>query len=265
MGFPPIRLQQAWNFGGLSVREPAMRTWKRTNDHELMTRAAAVAFYAMLALVPFLALVITLAIQALPDLRRGEEGVGDLTVQEFRQMLRAAVPAEAYSIVEEQIARIQEQGAPIGFLAFGLLVTIWLASSLFVAVIDAMNAVYGVKETRPFWKLRLTAIVMTVIQAVILIAALVSIVAWPVIMKWLGLGGLAAVLAAGVNWMILFVMLLLSFALTFYVRQTSISAGSGSRRAACWGRSCSSSPAMASGSTSRISGTTRSRTARSAA
>ena len=52
--FPPIRLREALSLGGLSVRELASRTWKKILENEIMTRAAAVSFYAMLALVPFL-------------------------------------------------------------------------------------------------------------------------------------------------------------------------------------------------------------------
>jgi membrane protein len=218
MTFPPIRLEQAWNLGGLSVRELAVRTWRRIQDHELMTRAAAISFYAMLAFVPFLALVITLAVQALPDLtgRSAEAGMGDLTVGRFENVLKTSLPAEGYKIVHDQIARIQED-PPVGLLSIGLLITIWTASSLFVAIIDAMNVVYGVRETRPFWKLRLTAIVMTLIQAAVLLSALVSIAAWPLILGALGLGGGPAILATAVQWVLVFVMIAISFAMTFYV------------------------------------------------
>jgi membrane protein len=218
MPFPPIRLAQAWNLGGLSVREVAVRTWRRIQDHELMTRAAAISFYAMLAFVPFLALVITVAVQALPDLtgRSGEAGMGDMTVGRFENVLKSSLPDEGYKIVHDQIVRIQED-PPVGLLSIGLLITIWTASSLFMAIIDAMNVVYGVRETRPFWKLRLTAIVMTLVQAAILLAALVSIAAWPLILKALGLGGGSAILATAVQWVVIFLMILISFAMTFFV------------------------------------------------
>src|SRR5262249_5299178 len=66
--FPPLRLREALTLGGLSPRECALRTWAKVNENEIMTRAAAVSFYAMLALIPFLALVLTLSVQLLPDL-----------------------------------------------------------------------------------------------------------------------------------------------------------------------------------------------------
>jgi len=42
-------------------------------------------------------------------------------------------------------------------------------------------------------------------------------VAWPEIVTWLGLSRPAAFLAHAVQWLVVFVMVLLSFALTFYV------------------------------------------------
>ena len=60
------RLWAALSLGGLSIRELAVRTWNKMDEHEILTRAAAIAFYAIAALVPFLALVITMTAYLLP-------------------------------------------------------------------------------------------------------------------------------------------------------------------------------------------------------
>lgn len=200
------------------MREAAIRTWKLMVKHEIMTRASAVAFYAMLALVPFLALLLTIAVQWLPDFSglTHEPGAGNLTLGELRSTLKSILAPEADQVVEQTIAEIQKK-PPVGLLSIGLLVTIWLASSLFTAVIDAMNRINGVEETRPFWKMRLTAIVMTLIQAVIFVGALVALGIGPIVIDWIGLSVPAALLLTLVQWVIVYVMVLLSFALTFYV------------------------------------------------
>jgi len=219
LGFPPLRLREALHLGGLTVRELASRTWQKINENEIMTRAAAVSFYAMMALVPFLAVVLTLAIDLLPDLSSpsGETaGFGNMTVGELRQTLKQLFPTEAYSVIEAQITRIQKQ-PKLGLISVSLAVTLWLASSLFVAIIDALNRIAGVTETRPFWKLRLTAIVMTIVQAILLVGSLLAIVAWPEVVQALGLSRPAAIVALVVQWIVVFIMVLLSFALTFYV------------------------------------------------
>ncbi len=217
--FPPIRLREAFKLGGLSFRELAIRTWSKILENEIMTRASAVSFYAMLALVPFLGLVLAITLDLLPDLRGPSGatlGFGNMTVGELRTTLRSAFPPEAYRVVEDQINRIQKQ-PKAGLISLSLIVTLWLASSLFVAIIDAMNRIYGVTETRPFWKLRLVAIVMTLIQAAILVGSLLAIVALPEIIMGIGLSRPAALMVIAVQWLMVSVMILLSFALSFYV------------------------------------------------
>ena len=215
---PLLRLREALTLGGLSPKEAALRTWKRVNDHEIMTRAAAVSFYAMLALVPFLALILTLIARLLPDLTGRKSGLGNLTADELRTTLRTAFPPEAYEVIENQIARLQhEDSTSVVWVVIGLGVTLWLASSLFVAVIDAMNRIYGVAETRSFVRLRVTAVVMTCVEAVMLVGSLLVIVLWPQILAWLGMKAGAALFATVVQWVVVYFMVLFTFALTFYV------------------------------------------------
>jgi membrane protein len=214
-----VRLREALRLGGLSAKALAVRTWEKVLENEIMTRASAVAFYAMLALVPFLALVLTIVIDVLPDLRGPESAharIANMTVGELRQTLKTFFPPDAYAVVEDQVTRIQKRPV-VGLVPVSVAVTLWLASSLYVAVIDAMNRIYGVTENRPFWKRRLAAMFMTIIQAVILVGSLVVIVAWPLIVVQLGISPPAALLATLVQWSIVTFMVLFSFALSFYV------------------------------------------------
>ena len=218
---PPLRLKQAMNLGGMHVRELAVRTWKKVDENELMTRAAAISFYAMLALVPFLGLVLTMAVQLLPDLtgqNSRASAIGTLTADELDATLESGFPREAYLVVHDQIARLQSIGRPsFPVLVLGIGVTIWLASSVFLAIIDAMNRISGVTETRSFIKVRLTAIVMTCIQALILLGSLLAIVLWPQVVDWMGLSRPTTVLLTTVQWMVVSLMVLMSFALSFFV------------------------------------------------
>jgi membrane protein len=217
--FPPIRLRAALTLGGLSVRELAVRTWTKINENEILTRASAVAFYAMMALVPFLGVVLTITIELLPDLR-GPSGAkvafANKTVGELRETLRSFFPPEASSVIEGQVTRIQRE-PPGGLVSIGLAMTLWLASSLFVAIMDAMDRIYGVIETRSFLKRRLVAMLMTIVEAVILVGSLLAIVAGPEIATWMGLSPPAAALATLVQWIAVVVIVLLSFALCFFV------------------------------------------------
>jgi membrane protein len=217
--FPPLRLRSALSLGGLSPRELAVRTWRASDEHEIQTRAAAISFYAMLAMVPFIGVVLTLAVQLLPDLTgwaSKADQIGSTTVEQLKSTLETTLPPEASKEIEEQITAIQQR-PPVGLISIGLAITIWLASSLFVAVIDAMNRIYGVKDRRGFLKLRLIAIFMTIVQAAILVGSLLAIVGWRYVLDRLQLGDSAAVLATGALYSVVLVMVLLSFALSFFV------------------------------------------------
>lgn len=201
----------------LMLRKVLARTWARIEEHELFTRAAAVAFYALAALVPFLGLILLVVARLLPDLSglypgAAGLGVGDLTVEELREFVRATFPAEASGIVEREIARLQAlpSASPV---SFGVVMTLWLSSSVFLALIDSMNRVLGLQETRSFWRLRLEAIGLTIVQSLVLVGSLAVIVLWPQILARLGFDAPAAAIATGVQWLLVFLMIALSFAI----------------------------------------------------
>ena len=204
MSLTTVRLREVWNWGGLSAWQLAVRTWRAMDQHETLDRAAAVAFYAMLALVPLLGFTLAIALGTAP-------GVAN----EIDDLSRRFLPPEARSIVHDQIQKIRA-APPTGVLSLSFLVLLWSASSLFVGVMDATNAAYGVRDRRPFWKRRLVAAVLTVIMGALLVAASMSMVAWPTVMGWLGLGGVAAAAATAVQWLVVVVVLLTCFAAAYY-------------------------------------------------
>src|SRR5947207_15142603 len=142
MAWGTKRLRSAMHLGGLTPREAAVRTWTKMNEHEVLTRAAAITFYAIAALVPFLALVITLTAYFLPWIAPSAGGGGTGVVGPA-DPLRDLLPGDAASIVARELKRLQE-GPPTGLVSFGLVATLWLSSSLFVAIMDAMNRILGV-------------------------------------------------------------------------------------------------------------------------
>ncbi|MDR3618123.1 MAG: YihY/virulence factor BrkB family protein [Paludisphaera borealis] len=202
------RLFSAMNLGGLTLREALRRTWVKINEHEIMTRAAAITFYAIAALVPFLALVFLLAAYLLPWLTHGQ-------AIDPVQSLGMLLPAEAAEMLAAELQNIRQRPSP-GLLSFGTIALLWLNSSLFVAVMDSMNRIMGVEETRPYWKQRLIAVVMTLAEAVILIAVLASTLLWPQILGWLKLDVMTAFLVTAIHAFTVFVMVLISFAAAMY-------------------------------------------------
>lgn len=188
----------------------AKHTYHDVLANELLTRASGIAFGAMMAAVPFLALVITISALVLPA--AGVDGK-DL-LHSLEALLGTVFPEEAHLVIEEQIARLQSN-QPIAVMSISLAITLWLASGLFAAVIDGLNRIYGVKDTRPYWKFRLTAMWITIVQSVILLGAVVAIFAFPLLVDWIGVTFNVPGMATYVTWFIIFMMVLASFALLF--------------------------------------------------
>jgi membrane protein len=211
------RLSAVWREHARSFGALARRTWIKSEQDEVLTRAAAIAFYAMMAIVPFLGVLVILSVQLLPDLTGRSPaavGVGRMTVGHFEAFLKVIFAPEAYDVVKDQITRLQSE-PPIAWVSLGLVLTIWLASSPFVVVGDALNRIHGVVESRPLWKVRLIALGMTVLQAAILFVSVLAIVLSPQVGAWLGLSPLMAFVSAVSQWIVTAGVLLLNFSLVY--------------------------------------------------
>jgi membrane protein len=210
----------AWLYvGGIPPRELLQRTRSELADNEILLSAAATAYYALTAFVPFLALLVALAAQLAPEITGkpgARDAIGGRTVDEFRDMLSRLLPGEAYEVVAAEIARIQKQ-PPVGLLSVGLAVSLWLASSLFRTVIGALNRIQGVRETRPWWHLALTAIGLTALEVAVILGTMVVLVIWPQLRGWLGWTDRAVVGETVAEWLIVAAGILLSLSLTSYL------------------------------------------------
>lgn len=204
--------------GKLTVRELFVETWRNLYRHEVLTRTSAIAFSSMMASVPFLILALTVFIYLLPDLSGAANGVGlgigNLTPEQVREFLLTLFPPDIANVITDQITHIQEQ-PPIGLVSISIVVLLWMASAVFVDIMDALNKIYGVKETRPYWHMRLWAILITLIQMGIGLVALIVLLAWPQIMSLFHITGDAAYYATIVKWIVVPATVMGSMALIF--------------------------------------------------
>ena len=117
----------------------------------VLAMAAQLAYYFFFALFP--ALLVVIAIASYFPVER--------LIDEMFAILGGVIPPEAMSIITEQIQKISkgEQG---GLLTIGMLTALWSSSAAMTAISDTVNRAYGVEERRPWWKVRLIAIALTV-------------------------------------------------------------------------------------------------------
>jgi len=112
--------------------------------------AASLAFYFFLALFPALLFVVSLA---------GMLPVQDL-IDRIVTMLSRVAPGDVVAIARQQFMQIARQPHG-GVLTFSLIAAIWSTSSGMTAIVDTLNQAYRITESRPWWRVRVTAIALT--------------------------------------------------------------------------------------------------------
>lgn len=200
-----------WALGGLSAKELATRVWSEINDDDVFGRAAQLAYYFLLALFPLLLFLVSLL-----GVFAGDNS--ELRQDLFRY-LGAVLPGEATQLVSSTINETIEKAGG-GKVSFGILAALWAASNGMGAICNALNVAYEVKESRPWWKSRLTALLLTIALAVLIITALVGVlyghdIAEAVAASF-GLGTVFEWTWKIIQWPIILAFVLLAFGLIYY-------------------------------------------------
>ena len=213
----------------LSLREwldVFRRTLKRFVADDCMGLAQQVAFSALLAFLPSVILLIGLL---------GLFGSG--TFDSVERFVGSVAPHGVTSVID--VARKDAAGSKSGSaiaLVAGVLAALWAASGAMGAVIKAVNRAYEEDETRPFWKVRLIALVLVVATGLVTAGMFLLIVfggsLGDAIVRRTALGGGFKTFWDIARWPVAFAAVLLFFALVYYLapdmkqRWRWISAGS---------------------------------------
>jgi membrane protein len=139
-----------------------------------MAFSAGLSYYFVLSLFPAL-IAMSAVVGFLP--------IPNLFSQILALMARF-VPADSMGVVRQIVTDVitPHRGA---LLSFGLLGTLWTASSGFAGMIEALNVAYDVPETRPYWKTRGLAVVMTFLVGGLLLVALGMMLVGPRFGEWM--------------------------------------------------------------------------------
>jgi membrane protein len=203
------RRSSPWKFGGLGVKELGRQVMHEIQDDDCLGRAAQLAYYFLFALFPFFLFLTTLlGYLPIPDLL-------DRIMAGLAQLL----PGDALRLVQDNLHQLVT-GERGGLLSFGILAALWTSSSALTAIIDSLNRAYDVEEGRPFWKVRLIAIGLTVGLSAFIIVAFVLLTFGPQLGGWLAnLVGLGRVFELSWNvlrWPVIVGLLILAMALLYY-------------------------------------------------
>jgi membrane protein len=190
------------------------RTAAEFKEDNLTDWAAALTYYAVLALFPaLLALVALVGIfgqypqttNALLDIARQVSG-NDSALNGLKDTIDGIV---------------RNKGGAGALLGLSLAGALWSASGYIGAFMRASNAIYEVPEGRPFWKLRPLQVVVTLgivlLLALVLIALVISGPVAKAIGDQVGLGDTAVTIYQIVKWPIMAAIVLVILAVLYYI------------------------------------------------
>ena len=187
------------------------RAGKRALADQITDTAATVAYYAFLA-IPALLLISVGAFSIF---------AGPHAVETIIDKLGSVIPAQAVALLENALRRTTQEGGGLTMILIGGAIAVWTATGAANAVMRALNRVYDTEETRGFLRQRLVGLVMVVVAVLAFVLVFGLLVLGPHVSGWIGDAvGLEAVvkwLWWTVQWPVLIIWLLLTFATVLYL------------------------------------------------
>jgi membrane protein len=193
----------------ISWTELFKRTGRATMEDDVMGLSAQLAYYFFLALFP--AILFLLALASFFPL--------DNVVDQLVSGLRGVVPAEVVALLQQQIQNLSEQRSG-GLLTLGVLGALWSSSAALVAVVGALNRAYDLEESRPWWKVRLTAMLLTIALAAFILVSFALVIVGPMLAEWIaaraGLGAVFEWTWKILQWPVVFFLVSTGIGLLYY-------------------------------------------------
>jgi membrane protein len=200
-----------WKFGGLTPLKLTQLAITKIGKDELSTRSAALSYYFILALFPMLLFLVSLV--------GVFAGPGSQLRDSIISGLGRLAPGSASELVHSVVNQTFKSSSGLK-LAMGLLGALWAASGGMGAVVVSLNVVYRVKETRAWWKQKLTIIGLTLALAALIVIALVLVLyggkIGQLLATQIGLSDVFRIAWKVLQWPLSFAAMFLSFSIIYY-------------------------------------------------
>ena len=188
------------------------KTAREFSTDQCTDLAAALTYYSVLALFPAAIALLSLV---------GLVGQGQQTVDTLLGILRQVGAGTAVQTLKPALESLSQHSHTAGFaLVLGLLTALWSASGYVGAFGRAMNRMYGIREGRPFWKLRpvllLVTLVAVVLSAVVALALVMTGPAARAVGNAIGLGSTAVLVWDVAKWPLMLVAVVVIVAILYY-------------------------------------------------
>jgi membrane protein len=183
------------------------RTCEEFGQDRIMSVAAGVTYYALLAVFPAIAALVSIyGLFADPA-----------TVQDHLKTLSGVLLGGAMEIIGEQVKLIASKGGGVLGLSFiiGLAISLWSANAGMKAIFDALNIVYDEEEKRSFLWLNAQSLTFTLAAIAFVLIALIGIIVLPVVLDFVGLRNSVEWLLSLARWPVLLAAVIAGLAMLY--------------------------------------------------
>ena len=135
-----------------------------------LAMSAQLAYYFFFALFPMLLFMVALA------------SYFPLTtlIDDLLRTMSGFMPPEGLQLITDQMVKISD-GEEAGLMTLGILLAVSSSSAAMVAIIDTLNQAYDVEEGRPWWTVRLTAVLLTIGVAIFILVSFALVLVGPTV------------------------------------------------------------------------------------
>ena len=157
-------------------RQAVVSTYRDAIKNQTFQAAAALSYYSILCVFP--ALILLSAV------------IAHIPVPDFFEDVLVGIgrvlPASSMPIIYGVLTDILSKNSTT-WLSLGTLGTIWVVSSAFDEMIEALDAAYGAIDGRSFWRTRLLAVGLAATSGFLLICAIATMVIGPKAGRWIAI------------------------------------------------------------------------------
>jgi membrane protein len=200
---------------GVRARAKARRAWleilrllySAIGQHRVVSIAAGVAFFVLLAIFPAIAALVSVyGIFADPA-----------AIRTNLNELSSLLPDGAIQIIGDELGRVASGGTSTlgATFLFTLGLSLWSANAGMKALFDALNIVYDAEERRGLIKLNAVSLAFTAGALLVLLLALGAIVVLPAVMNYLGIETIGGTIIMLARWPALYMLVVLALAIIY--------------------------------------------------
>jgi membrane protein len=184
-----------------------LRVYRNISEHRVLSLAAGITYYSLLAIFPALAALV--AVYGLFS--------DPTTITQHLDQLSRLLPSGAIDVARDQLTRLASKGKQtLGWtFVVSVAISLWSANAAMKSLFDTLNIIHGETEKRGFIKLNLISLSFTLAGILFALLAIGAVVVAPVVLKFIGLSGVAELLIRVGRWPVLFVLVTLALAIVY--------------------------------------------------